>query len=91
MAGHYTRQPSGWRSRTRGVLRAMRSIGISPLLDLCSLISVLTLLLLAFASAASASQPPRHILLFYAGDKDLPMNRVIDGQFRARWQRRTLP
>ncbi len=50
---------------------------------LFSLLSVLTLLLLASHTAAAATQTPRHILFIYTGEKDLPMNLIIDGRLRA--------
>jgi PAS domain S-box-containing protein len=46
-------------------------------------VSLLPLLLLNAPSAAAASQYPRQVLLLYADEKDLPMNRIIDSQLRS--------
>src|SRR5262249_35094372 len=47
------------------------------------LLTVLALLMLTSPSATAASQNPRHVLLIYGEQKDLPMNRIVDVQLRS--------
>jgi PAS domain S-box-containing protein len=54
-----------------------------PRLQRCSLLSLLTLLLLTTHSATAASQDCRHVLLIYGDQKDLPMNLIVDGRLRS--------
>src|SRR4051812_14841335 len=54
-----------------------------PSLTVCPLLGALALLLFVAVRPAAAGQNPRHILLLYESEKDLPMNRLIDRQLRA--------
>jgi PAS domain S-box-containing protein len=42
-----------------------------------------TFLLLASHRVTAASQNPRHVLLIYGDQKDLPMNLIVDGRLRS--------
>jgi hypothetical protein len=44
---------------------------------------VLTFLLLASHRVKAASQNPRHVLLIYGDQKDLPMNLIVDSRLRS--------
>src|SRR6516165_1212101 len=46
-------------------------------------LSVLAFLLVAPHSVTAASQSPRHVLLIYGDQKDLPMNLIVDDRLRS--------
>jgi PAS domain S-box-containing protein len=67
-------------------LLKIATLVVRPHLHRCSLLGLLTLLLLTTQSATAASQDCRHVLLLYGDEKDLPMNLVVDRQLRSRFR-----
>jgi PAS domain S-box-containing protein len=77
MANQDNRRPLESRARAAWLLRTVRTV------PLFRLLSVLTLLLITSHSATASSQKTRRVLLIYAEEKDLPMNRIVDAQLRS--------
>jgi PAS domain S-box-containing protein len=53
------------------------------ILNSCTLVGVLTLLLVTAHSARAGTPNPRRVLLIYGDQKDLPMNLIVDVRIRS--------